>query len=503
MSTATSPSRELRDLSITAMLGTDRASQEGTTSASLLARAAVVGVRARAGRRCGAVAQPIATCPTESRPSASVSQAAILDRLLASPDAALIEEWCVLAVTRGVRVPAASVPMLLEWWSRQPSRSPEVFEATGACGAWLARLNPDWSKPVTLAAVPADADERWQTGSGPERAALLATVRSADPSRALALVRMTWTDDGADERRRFVEALEAGISARDEEFLEAALDDRGKMVRREAARVLTRLPGSAMRTRMRQRAAAMIAIERTKVGLLRRSKVTIKIEPPKTFDKSWERDGVEDQAFAGKGKRASWMSQILAATDLATWTELAGLAPPDLLELITADEYFDDVLRAMLTSIAACPEQPDADTWSDALLDACTNRKGIGEEQTAVLWRAQSESRSEAMRLRMSASSGAAKGAAAWRLLTSDPRAWSREFSKAAMKVLQSATPTKTDTWEFWSPIEEVSKLLHPAAADEFEKLIATMYPDGPSDSIRKSLDRVRLRAEMHREFSS
>jgi hypothetical protein len=503
MSTADRPTWALKELGITALLGTDRAARDGETPAALLAQVAVAGVRARAGRRCRVAARAVEVCPPETGSPATTAQAALLERLLASPDAALIHEWCTLALARHVGVPAVVVPVLLDWWARQPSRSPEVFDATGACGTWLAGLNPDWRKPVALSAIPADADEVWQHGSAAARAALLITVKKSDRDRALAMVRTTWDADGAAERTSFVEILGKGVLAAEEPFFESALDDRSKTVRREAARALTALAGSGLRTRMRARAASMIAVEKAKSGLLRRGNVTIKIEPPKAFDKAWERDGIEEQVAAGKGKRAFWMTQVLAAVDLEVWSALSGLAPSELLAALHGNEYFDEVFEAMFASIAGCPGQPNAASWSDAIVAACKERKFANEERLSFIWRAQTAERSEASRLRFLSGDRAVNGAAAWRLLASDVRPWSLDFSERAVKILRDAMPAKADSWEFWSSIESVSKLLHPGAAELFEGFIGEMYPDGPSESIRKSLDRVRLRAEMHREFQS
>ena len=503
MSTGEAPSRVLKELGVTALLGSDRAARDGEAPAALLARAAVAGLRARAGRRCRAAVEAVSTCPAESRPAATASQAAMLEQLLASPDAAMIQEWCTLAQKHGVRVPGVIVPVLLDWWARQPNRPPEVFEVTGACGAWLAGLNADWRKPVAVSDVPADADEVWQTGSAAERAALLVTVRNSDPARAMAMVQATWGVDGAEERRKFVEILGRGVLPADEPFLESALDDRSKAVRREAVRVLTQLAGSALRARMRERAASMISVEKTKTGLLRREKTNLKVEPPSAFDKAWERDGIEEQPAAGKGKRAFWMVQVLSATDLVLWTERTGLAPSDVVAALSGDEYFDDVFGAMVASIAACPQQPGSASWCDAIISACAERTFANEEQLSSIWAAQTHELSEAMRLRFFARNGAAKGAVAWTLLVSDPRPWSREFTVRALTLLRSATPKKPDSWEIRSSIESASMLLHPGAAELFEALIGEMYPDGPSESARKSLDRVRLRAEMHREFQT
>ncbi len=501
MTTGMSPSRGLKALGVTALLGSDRAGREGETPAGMLARAAVAGMRSRAGRRCRADGQLIEACPADKRAAATASQSAILDRLLASPDAAMIHEWCVLAGARGVRAVAASVPILLEWWSRQSARSPEVFDATGACGVWLARLNPQWRRPVAGVEIPGNADDIWQTGTSAERSALLLTVRKADPRRAMLMVKGTWEAEGAEERRRFIEVMGHAVSKEDEAFLEMALDDRSKTVRREAARVLTRLAGSALRGRMRDRAAGMILAEKVKAGLLGRSKVKVRIEPPKEFDKSWERDGLEEQPASGKGKRAFWMVQVISSMDLAAWGAPCGLEPGEFIRAIGEEEYFDEVFSGMLASVAGCPEQPEAAAWSDAIIAVCAERAFTGEAQLASLWSAQSVERSEGMRLKIVTGKKAPAGTAVWRMLTSDARGWSLDFSARALRVLGEATPKKPDAWEFHSSIELVSRLLHPAAADMFEGLLGQMYPDGPSEGVCKSLDRVRLRAEMHREF--
>lgn len=507
MSTGATPSRDLKELGVTALLGMDRAARQGESPATLLTRAAIAGARARAGRCCRVVGDAVGTCPADTRSAATASQTAMLERLLASPDAPLIHEWCTLARERGVRVPEIIVPVLLEWWARQPTRRPEVFEVTGACGTWLAALNPTWRKPVAGSEIPADADEVWQTGSSAERAALLFAVRKEDPDRAMAMVRATWRADGAEERHKFVGILGHGVTGADEPFLESALDDRSKAVRREAAVALTRLVGSALRARMRERAGSMLIVTKTKAGLLRRGTLTITIEPPGAFDKAWERDGIDERPAAGTGKRAFWMAQVLAATDLAAMTQLTGLAPSGVLAALHGDEFFDDAFGAMLASLAACPGQPDSRAWGDALVSACGERGFTEVDRLRPVWASQAHDVSEALRLRFFAAGGnrarEATGTVAWRLLTSDPRAWSSDFTLHALAILRDVTPKSLGGWEFWSLIESASKLLHPGAAQSFVGLIGEMYPEGPSESVRRSLDRVLLRAEMHREFQS
>lgn len=498
-----SPVRVLKDLSVQAMLGTSRAGPSGASAESFLTLAAVSGARARAGRRHRETADAVEVCPKDDRAVANAAQSALLERLLSSPDGALIREWCVLALARSVRPPSIAVPRILEWWSKQSQRMPEVFEATGVCGVWLSKLNDEWQKPVEASAIPDDADSQWQTASSAERSALLLTVRKKDPSRALDMVKATWSVDGADERRRFLEVLGQGVSSADESFLEAALDDRSKLVRREAARVLKRLPGSALRARMTQRAQTLVAVEKRKAGLLRGSKMTVTIEPPKDFDKAWERDGVEEQVSGGRGKRAFWLEQLIAGADLQSIVEVSGLSPTEFLDSIGKDEFFNDVLLGVIASVAGCPEQAGASAWGDALVPAFLSRKQSSMDSLTQVWCALRVEHSEAMRLRAARIAKFARASMVWDVLASDPRAWSLEFSSHAMEMMRKSVPKKADSWEFWEPVERVSKLLHLGAAQQFEELLISMYPDGLSDSIRKSAERVRIRAELHKEFQS
>ncbi len=493
-----SPMARLKELAVAAVLGADRA---GGDAAGMLAGAAASALRARAGRRVAPAAGGPDLCPEDPTPVAARAASATLDRLLADPDAGLIEEWCRLANAVGQRVPDAAAPALLDWWSRQPQRSPEVFRALGKRGAWLAALNPAWKKPVVSNEVPADAESRWEVGTGPERAALLQTVRRGEPARALAMVRSTWDTDGADDRRRFIEVLAAAPRAEEEGFLEACLDDRSKLVRREAARALTRLPGSALRGRMNERAAAIIRAETQRKGLLRRQVVKITLTPPHDFDKAWERDGLEEQVAGGKGKRAWWMRQILAGADLAVWTKATGLPPVETLEAAREDDFFGEAFMAILEAAGVMNPPPDL-AWARALLAEAAGRKDLSWEALTPLWTSRPTPESEALRLE---AAGAERftPSVRWRILGSDERPWSPAFSGQALALLKASAGKKIEPWELWAGLDQASRLIATGAAGALEDLVGSLHDKDMPDGIRKILDRVRLRADMHREFQA
>ena len=321
------------------------------------------GLQARAGWRPRVHSGRLPEPPADDRPAAPGPANATLLRLLAAPDPALIEEWAQLALTHGVRVDSATAPLVLEWWARQPRRAESVFAALGHRGEWLASLNADWQKPVATLDIPADADDVWQSGKSAERLAILTSVRRLDPARALALVESTWQKDGANDRQRFLEVLAGHPSMADEPFLEAALDDRSKVVRRQAATVLARIPGSRLQQRLAESAKAIVTVQ-TRSTLLGRSRSQVVLVPPESFAASWERDGIEERQPEGVGQRAWWMRQILAGAGLAVWSERTGMTPDAILESLEKDDYFGDALPA-LVGAAISARDPE---WSAALV---------------------------------------------------------------------------------------------------------------------------------------
>src|SRR5262249_20549984 len=151
----------------------------------------------------------------------------------------LLPEFLAALQVAGKRVPDELIPDVLEAARKDSSLRAAIGDGdvVGRRGAWLAGLNPDWS---FIGAQIAESD--WETGTRGGRVALLRQLRHSHPERAIALLQSTWPTDAPDDRVAFIAELEAGLSMQDEPFLEAALDDRRKDVRRQAAELLMRLP---------------------------------------------------------------------------------------------------------------------------------------------------------------------------------------------------------------------------------------------------------------------
>ena len=498
MSAAPSPAERLRALGAAVIIGTDRFAGQQNAADALLTDAAACGIQARAGWRPRTHPGRLPPCPDEDRPFAPRAASATLLRLLDELDAALLEEWAALALAHGVRVDDATVPLVLDWWARQSRRSESVFAVLGQHGRWLTTLNPDWRKPVTTLDVPADADERWQTGTSADRLAVLQSVRRADPARARALVEATWQSDSADDRRQFLDALVENCSMDDEPFLEMALDDRSKTVRRRAAGVLALIQGSRSRQRLSVIAHTIITIEtsrRKPVGRQRK----IVLSPPESFAAAWERDGIEQRPPAGLGERAWWLRQILARADLAVWTELTGLTPDEVLASLKDDDFAPDAIQAL---IAAASSAANAE-WSSALVRWLLQSTPIDVEPVSILLGRLSGDSQEPLALE-AAAAATLTSVERWSVLTSFDRAWASEFSLQAMRLVSVRPASEPkDLWRLSRAVELASRRISPDAAEAFEAAVTGSFNGAPPDNAIRSIERVRLRADMHKEFTA
>jgi hypothetical protein len=236
------------DLVTAALVGTDRGAGSGPDG--LLDSAARLTVARRVGR-LPATAIPPDPCEENPRPVTGPAASDRIAAMVAGHRSVLIAEWLTAADARGRRPPDHLLPALLDLAAGTPRLRPLLARHPRV--RWLARLNPAWDLPEF--ADPSD-DTPWRLGTRTQRRAWLAAVRETDPARARQLLADPALS--AAERAAFLPVLAARLSPADEEYLEAALDDRAAPVRAAAADLLTRLQGSGYQTRMTSRARHLL-----------------------------------------------------------------------------------------------------------------------------------------------------------------------------------------------------------------------------------------------------
>jgi len=283
----------------------------------------------------------------------------------------------------------------------------------------------------------------------------------------------------------------------DEPFLEAALDDRSKVVRRQAAAVLARIPGSRLQGRLSDSAKAIITVQTTRANLLGRSRSRVVLVPPDSFAPAWERDGIEERQPEGIGQRAWWMRQVLSRAGLAVWTERTGMTPDAILDSLKQDDYFGDAMQALVGAATSAADP----AWSAALIRLLRHQPSIDIAALAGLLAGLPDDQRESLALETVTTARLDAGVQ-WILFASFDRPWSPAFSAAAMKTLGAlAGQAPENVWRFSGAIEAASRRISPDALEAFENAVARSFPGASMESVTKHVERVRLRADMQKEF--
>jgi hypothetical protein len=354
-------------------------------AAAVLDAAALLGTARRAGTQpAHGVACPPAA-PADTAPELSARAARVLRQLgggqapgFAAADSELLADLLTVASGAGYVAPAPLLPGLLDAAVRTAALRPAVAAVLGARGRWLARHRPDWQQVAeqaqayrVLASQAGDGEastasgplEVWRTGSRAQRHAYLAILRDRDPKAARELLGAGWTRENGEDRATLLAVLARGLSPDDEEFLEAALDDRAGAVRATARRMLSRLPGSAFNRRATERAAAALRLAGDGP---RRRLIAI---PPRHGDlnAATVRDGIGTRPPAPSIGVGAWLlTEVIAAAPLASWTERLGLPPRKIVALPVER----DLGIAVHAGWRLAAVSQDSSEWARALLDA-------------------------------------------------------------------------------------------------------------------------------------
>lgn len=308
-----------------------------------------------AHRRAGAAATPASTtdhclspAPLDPRltlPSAAVAR--LNELLVAHPQ--FLTEWLQAARGHNYRAPDTMVATLLEAAEKLPQHRAALVALAGTRGWWLAALHPRWSAWVAEPLLD-DSEETWAYGENADRVHWLTRRRATHPDEARTLLADTWRTERAETRAQLLRALETGLSAADEAFLEQALDDRAREVREVAQTLLGQLPSSAFAQRMTNRAREWITLDRKKWV----------VAVPTTLDAEAHRDGLLPQRH---NTEHVWLVAVLGATPLHVWEERCGSAEKALASAADTPRV-DALVRGWVAAAA----RQQSSTWAAALL---------------------------------------------------------------------------------------------------------------------------------------
>ncbi|WP_406283341.1 DUF5691 domain-containing protein [Embleya sp. NBC_00896] len=468
--------RQAADLPADGALGALAARVDRTDEAvRLLDLAAIVMVHRRAGRRAPAGAPPAPCTEVDPRPTVPEAARVRLRILLDGDGMDFLPEWLALARTAGLRAPESELPALLTAARSRTDLRETVADLAGPRGRWLAGLNPDWAWLTRIAAGAGDDPVAlWRHGQFGERLAAFKALRGDDADAARGLLEQTWRAESAEDRAVFVAALRTGLAAADEGFLEAALDDRAKVVRIEAARLLTELPAAAYAARMRARARACL-----RPGEAGR----VLVVPPTECDDAMRRDGIAETSPTGREDHSWWLGEIVAATPLAEWADVFGETPEEIVARTLPRRFAEDVRDGWAR---AAVQQRDV-AWARALAG-----RGAPTRLLTVLPAAECAEHVA----RHIAAHGLSE---ALQLLTNCPTPWPATLGDAVLDAFATAAKGGGYPWSFSGARDVAGRGLDPTLVDRVEQL-AEGDGEWPK-AFRTLADTLRYRATMRGEL--
>jgi hypothetical protein len=289
-------------------------------------------------------------------------------------------------------------------------------------------------------------------------------MRLHDPARARELVIQTWADEPPEERADIVAALEQGLGADDESFLEEALDDRRKEVRRRAADLLMRLPESRLVQRMLQRLSGVVAITVTQkakvLGLGGGKKITLVVTPPAECDKAMQRDGIEPKPPQNLGQKAWWVKQMVAAAPPGTWTRPGGATAQQLVDAAGKSDWSVALIDGWAEAAARHRDRE----WADAVFGARSGADSLASELARSLpQQRREELAGELMEGRLGFSEPLLPV-----LLGACTEPWSRGFTELFLERLRgpvTSAQTNSGTWAVRSVLRRAASYMDPSAA--------------------------------------
>ncbi|MEM1394054.1 MAG: DUF5691 domain-containing protein [Cyanobacteria bacterium P01_H01_bin.150] len=465
--------------------------------ACLLSAAGTIYLYQKAGQSTAIDSQKsLSTCNLDDLPYCSQVSEQHLGMMLSGGYIGFLPEWLTLLAETKKVVSPKYLPELLKLGILQHHWRKYILPVLGKRGIWLAAQNPEWNY-----ALAENADKIWKNGSLEARKKLLKELRQSDAEKGRRQLNNILSKEKAKERASLLETLEVSLSADDIKFLEEALEDRSKLVRDVAARLLAQIPESKLVQRMIERVRPLLSLDGN----------GIEVELPKKFTLEMIQDGIDESKYIPSlGEKASLLLQMLACVPPSIWSNDWKKTPDELISIIENSKWKKLFLEAWATAAIRSKDI----VWSEALLKSSntfyqnSNRIDLIVKMLKVI----PEFQVQTLILNVLNKSNTLpfnSASPAYSLLINTPYIWSEEISKIIISSIKNSVENniQVNNWQFGSALGSYAAKIAPSIYPEASEILKFEESENIQESIvmsiDKFLDKLKFRFEMKQALKS
>jgi hypothetical protein len=347
----------------------------------------------------------------------------------------------------------------------------------------------------------AEIEELWHVQTLSQRVEILRYVRTIEPDTARAWLTAVWKQEKAEARASLLSSLEVNLSQKDEEFLEQALNERGKSVCAQAIQLLAAIPTSAFNQRMQERADMLVDY----------ANGSLQINLQNKFDPHWRRDGIT-QDDKHKKLTTEALLQIISHVSPAYWEERFAVSPAVLIKATGTSEQTSNGWVEAVKGWTIAAGRYKATTWFEPLLDWWSKHSPEDSDEYIELFKHLPQEQAEQYVL-----AHMFDGTVWIEELLALPLPWSSSFSQACLQKLQQSAAelakNNNNYTYYYKAAELVNTIATALPPDCFDIALAewNFYTDPKdnnwyakywSDQISNLKTLLRLRQKIQKEIA-
>lgn len=432
------------------------------------------------------------TCDLDDLPYCSQLSEQHLGMMFNSEYSAFLPEWLKLLAENRKVVSPKYLPELLALGKRNNHLRKDILPVLGKRGIWLAAQNPEWNYVSGE-----DADKIWKTGSLEARKNLLKELRQFEPEKGRIQLQNIWSKERAQERAILLEALEVGLTIDDEPFLEDALEDKSKLVRDVAARLLAQIPESKLVQRMVERVRPLLSLDSKGIEVIFPNKCSLEMT----------QDGIDESKYIPSlGEKASLLLQMLGCIPPSIWSDDWKKTPGKLITIIEDSKWEKLFLEAWATATVRSKDI----VWAEALLKSSVRlyqKLNHIDNSIVNFLRILSMSQVETLTLKVLQQSSNTlpfnSASPAFPLLIHTPYIWNEEISQAVITRIKSSIENnnQVNNWQFGSALGRFAVKIAPSIYHEAAESLTFEESENIHKSVIEAIDKFLTQLQFRFEM--